>query len=72
MLAVIAVQHERVVLLVKDNGQDGADHFWRNGLLLGALDTKDDMADAVVGQKCLEFMILLIFLNQRPVPRSAV
>jgi hypothetical protein len=71
VLAMVAVDHERVVLTVEDDFQDSRHRTGGDWLFLCTLHVEDDLLDAVGGDKSLEIMVGLILLDQRAVARLA-
>lgn len=61
---MVAVDQERIVLLVENDAEDRLHRLEGDGLLLGALHVKNHLSDAFLSDKHLEVMIKLFLFDE--------
>lgn len=64
VLAMVAVDQERVVLLVENDAEDRLHRLEGDGLLLGALHVENHLSDAFLSNKHLEVVVKLFLLDK--------
>lgn len=64
VLAVIAMNHEGILLAVENHSKDGSHGSDGDSFLFGASHVKDHLIDAIAGDEGLKIMIDLVLLDQ--------